>query len=491
MTLRTRRISIRARLALIYAAILGVALLVYGSAVYVVLRDQLQDSFDAQLLASVEHAAGAFAQDVDGSGRVAPSERLVSQFASTGGRVQVLDTDGVVIADSALGEPDMLMIGARDLDAADHDALAVRSYTAEEDGRLTVHVINGPEGEPAGYVAWGDSTRQTDDLLAAVTTAMLLGGMAVVVVAAIIGLVLAHRALSPISDVTVTARAISLSGDLGARVDVREARDEVADLEVAFNEMLEALQQSHETSRQFLADVSHQLRTPLTTVRANIELAQRDNLPVDERVEVLQDARDEAERMARLVKDLLSLARAEAGVRLEFEAVELDAVLVDMVRIARQSARHVHLSVSAVEPAIVDGDPDRLRELLGILLDNATRYTPNGGSVTARLRVEADTVVVEVADTGIGIEDEDHEQLFERLHRGSGARRLRPAGTGLGLAIARWIVESHGGSIELRSGAEGGTVATIRLPVQDAAFLSAPTTGSQVALRSRLHPRDH
>lgn len=466
MTLRARRISIRARLALIYAAILGAALLVYGTGVYLVLQDQLVSSFDAQLRANVEHAAGAFAQDVDASGHVVPSERLVSQFASTGGRVQVLDPDGVVIADSAPAEPDVLRVGPRDLADADHDALVVRAYAGEEDGRVVVHPISGHEDELAGYVAWGDSTRQTDNLLAAVTTAMLIGGIAVVVAAAIIGLALARRALAPISEVTMTARAITLSGDLGARVEVGEARDEVADLELAFNEMLGALQQSHETLRQFLADVSHQLRTPLTTIRANIELAQRDDLPGAERAELLRDAREESERMARLVKDLLSLARAEAGARIELEPVELDALLVDTVRVARQSARHVHMSVTAVEPAVVEGDPDRLRELFGILLDNAARYTPDGGSVTAGLRVEAHSAVVEVADTGIGIEGEEQEQLFERLHRGSEARRLRPSGTGLGLAIAQWIVESHAGSIELRSRAEGGTVAILRLPVR-------------------------
>ena len=170
--------------------------------------------------------------------------------------------------------------------------------------------------------------------------------------------------------------------------------------------------------------------------------------------------------MARLVKDLLSLARAEAGVRLEFEPVELDALLVDTVRIQRQSAQHVHMSVVSVEPVLVEGDPDRLRELLGILLDNASRYTPDGGSVTAALRLDGHEAVVTVSDTGIGIEEEEQGRLFERLHRGSEARRLRPSGTGLGLAIARWIVDSHGGSIELHPRPEGGTIATVKLPLR-------------------------
>jgi signal transduction histidine kinase len=118
-----------------------------------------------------------------------------------------------------------------------------------------------------------------------------------------------------------------------------------------------------------------------------------------------------------------------------------------------------------VEPAEVDGDRDRLRELIGILLDNAARYTPPGGSVAAGLEVRDGRAVVRVEDSGIGLDAEDRERLFERLYRGARARELRPSGTGLGLAIARWIVESHAGTIELVDREGGGTVALVTLPV--------------------------
>jgi signal transduction histidine kinase len=464
VTSRPWQISIRARLALIYAAILGASLLVYGTGVYLVLRDQLEHAFDAQLLANVEHAAGAFAQDIDAAGRLVPSARLVTQFASTGGRVVVLDRDAIVVADSSPGEP-ALEVAPSDLPHANDGAHIVGIRSGAQGTRTAIHPVLGPDGGLAGSVVWADSIRQTEELLAAVTTAMLSGGLVIVIVAAVVGLALARRALTPIAEVTETARAITLSGDLGERVEVGQARDEVADLEIAFNEMLTALQQSHETLRQFLADVSHQLRTPLTTIRANVELAQREGISADERAELLSDAREESERMARLVRDLLSLARAEAGASLELEPVELDALLVDTVRIQRQAATHVHLSVATVEPALVEGDPDRLRELFGILLDNAARYTPEGGSVTAALRVERHEAIVTVADTGIGIDEEDRDRLFERLHRGAVARRLRPSGTGLGLAIAKWIVESHGGRIGLSARADGGAIAEVRLPI--------------------------
>jgi signal transduction histidine kinase len=124
------------------------------------------------------------------------------------------------------------------------------------------------------------------------------------------------------------------------------------------------------------------------------------------------------------------------------------------------------MSVESVEPVAVDGDRDRLRELFGILLDNAARYTPPGGHVSATLEVRNGRAIVHVADTGIGLDETDRTRLFERLYRGSRARDMRPSGTGLGLAIARWIVESHAGTIELANRDGGGTVATVELPVR-------------------------
>ncbi len=266
---------------------------------------------------------------------------------------------------------------------------------------------------------------------------------------------------------TETARAISLSGDVAARVDAGRAGDEVAELADAFNEMLAALEQNHQALQRFLGDASHQLRTPLTTIRANLDLAERPGIPQDERRAILADARDEAERMGRLIGDLLSLARAESGARLEFGPVELDAVLVESVRRQRQAATHVRMSVATVEPAIVDGDRDRLRELLEILLDNAARYTPSGGSVVAALEVRDERAVIRVEDTGMGLDDEDRARLFERLYRGRRAREIRPSGTGLGLAIARWIAEAHGGTIQLTDRDGGGTTVTVTLPLRD------------------------
>ncbi|MEW5990392.1 MAG: HAMP domain-containing sensor histidine kinase [Chloroflexota bacterium] len=463
----SRRLSIRTRLALIYTGLLAAALVAFGTGVYVVLRDQLEGSFDAGLLANAEHAAGALAQDVDAAGQLRPSDRLIQQFASTGGRVVVLDAGGALLVDSSPAGTAALSITRDDLEAADRHGHEVRELAANGDVlRLSVEPINLADGTRVGYVAWADTTQPLRDVLATVSSALLVGGTLVIGLALVGGLVLARRALAPVADVTETARAISLSGDFAARVEGGQRGDEVGDLAVAFNEMLEALEQNHQALQRFLGNASHQLRTPLTTIRANLDLAERPGLPADERQAILADARDEAERMGRLIGDLLSLARAESGARLEFAPVELDAVVVESVRRERQAAPHVRMTVESVEPAVVDGDRDRLRELFGILLDNAARYTAAGGRVGAALEVRQGWAIVRVTDTGIGLDETDRERLFERLYRGSRARDLRPSGTGLGLAIAKWIVESHAGSIELGNHEGGGTVATVELPVR-------------------------
>ncbi len=443
MRLLVQEPSLRARLALIYTGLLAVALMVFGGEVYLILGSELMRSFDAGLRADAEHAAGVLAHEVDDQGVLSAPDTLIELFASTGGRVVVLDGDGRLLADSAPPGSPALPITTNDLTQAAEHAKAIRDSTVSGDTlRLTVEPVLLPDGALAGYVAWAGSTTPMHDLLETVGVALVGGGVVVAGAALVIGLVLARGALAPVAHVTEIARAISLSGDFAARVDTGARRDEVGELTVAFNEMLAVLEQNHLTLRRFLGDASHQLRTPLTTVRANLDLLGRSDLPEAERREILADARGEAERMARLIADLLSLARAESGARLRFEPVDLDALLVDSVRRQHQATSHV----------------------LGILLDNAARYTPAGGSVAASLVVRDPNAIVRVEDTGIGLDEQDRERLFERLYRGRRAQELRPSGTGLGLAIAHWIVEAHGGRISLTDHEGGGTVATVELP---------------------------
>jgi signal transduction histidine kinase len=171
--------------------------------------------------------------------------------------------------------------------------------------------------------------------------------------------------------------------------------------------------------------------------------------------------------MARLVGNLLALARADAGQRLGRKPVELDRVLLDVFQQTRLLARDVKVMITDLDQLVVLGDPDALKQLLLILADNAAKYTPAGGCVSLSLRREQGSALVSIEDSGIGIEPEDLAHVFERFYRSGKARAWDAGGTGLGLAIAQWIAEEHGGSIAASSQPDRGSVFTVQLPLAD------------------------
>jgi signal transduction histidine kinase len=275
---------------------------------------------------------------------------------------------------------------------------------------------------------------------------------------------LARRALSPVA--ALTAGAIAQSRTFSRRATDGGDRDELDRLSSTFNEILGGQEEAYQAQQRFVAAVSHELRTPLTVVQANLELLQHGapRMSEEERTEAVGEAFTEATRMARLVADLLTLARADAGVPLRRQPVELDRVLLDVVGEVRHLGRGQRLEVTAFETVVVQGDADRLKQLLLILVDNATKYTAAGGRVTVSLQLVGGVAVFIVGDSGVGISPEEMPRVFERFYRADQARSRDAGGTGLGLSIARWIAEEHGGTVELVSAPGTGTTATVRLP---------------------------
>jgi signal transduction histidine kinase len=278
---------------------------------------------------------------------------------------------------------------------------------------------------------------------------------------------LASRALRPLATLTETAGAIARSRSFAERVPVGGRRDELGLLASTFNEMLASLERAYQTQQRFVADASHELRAPLTAIQANLQLLERQPaMSAAERQEALGEASREARRLARLVADLLALARADSGATLRRQRVELDRVLLETMTEARHLARGQQVEIEALEPTLVEGDPDYLRQLLLILLDNALKYTPPEGAIRVGLRQHDGAAEVTVRDTGVGIAAADLPHVFERFYRADPARARDPGGTGLGLPIARWIAEQHGGDVGLASELGRGTTATLRLPVR-------------------------
>jgi signal transduction histidine kinase len=288
------------------------------------------------------------------------------------------------------------------------------------------------------------------------------------------GLIL-RRALRTVGRITDTAQSIAHSRDLSRRLSVAPSHDEIGHLATTFNEMLASLQSSATTQQRFVADASHELRAPLTAIQANLDLLLRHpEISASDRDVALMEAERESSRLSRLVADLLVLARADAGLTLKRQPVDLDAVVLDVFGTARRLAHGQHLLLDPFEPLQLSGDEDRLRQLLLILLENALKYTPASGQVTVGLRRIGDEAEIVVRDTGTGIDAADLPHVFERFYRADTGRGRDPGGTGLGLAIAEWIAQQHGGTINIESAPSQGTSATVRLPTSWQPPLAAP-----------------
>ena len=330
-------------------------------------------------------------------------------------------------------------------------------------------------------------------------TQRVLGGIGLLgLIAAILGSVIVAGGITqPLQRIARAAQGL-MQGDWSQRTPVT-SRDEVGLLAETFNRMAERLESwdtdmraaveertqdlnavvgqlhaAYQQMRQFNADASHELRTPLTVIRGEAEVALRTHRSGPEYQVVLRTIQEETEHMSRIIEQLLLLARADSGeLRLERRPVALDDLVRDVCHRAEvlARARRIRLRTGQLEPVLLDGDEDQLRQLALNLIDNAIKYTPEGGEVNVRLHSQTTPsdgrtpqAVLEVADTGIGIDAAHLPQIFDRFYRVDKARSRSQGGSGLGLAICQWIVEAHGGRIEVQSQPDLGSTFTVRLP---------------------------
>jgi signal transduction histidine kinase len=313
-----------------------------------------------------------------------------------------------------------------------------------------------------GAVQVGQSLKEAEDTLQQVLVFLTGGTVAALIVAGLVGAFLAWTTLRPIEKINQAAMRIVSAQDLKQRLPTSETNDEIDRLIVTINDMLERLDNFFQAQVRLSADVSHELRTPLTVIRGNVDLLRRGaaNDP-SELNEALSIMDGELDRMSRIVADLLLLSQADAGLSLRMQPVELDTIILDVYRQARVTANGVNIQLGHEDQAVIQGDADRLKQLLLNLVTNALKHTPPGGYVTLSLYREPEWVRITVTDTGRGIAPTALPHIFERFYR---AEDNNQKGTGLGLSIAQWIAQAHGGQITVTSEVGKGSVFTLWLP---------------------------
>jgi two-component system OmpR family sensor kinase len=461
---------IRTRLTFMYASLLAFAMLVFSLATLSVLKWTLRHQVDDTLLKSAEdiRLAAVLGAAPSMSGDPLLSELLMAQINSLsapGLFAQIWlhdpETSQPYPYDSSWSLLGMGYTGPLDPEALNSERETRRDVVINGYHLRVITVPLEINGEVRGHIQVATSLRTVDAASDRLLKIMLIFGAATMLAALFLGDNLTIRALRPIETIAQTARQITAADDLSRRIPY-ESQDELGQLTKTFNQTLARLERLFNAQRRFVADVSHEMRTPLTTIRGNVSLMRRIGYD-DESIAAIDG---EAQRMTRLVEDLLLLAKADAGrLSLEKNLVELDTLVLEVynqARILSEDAVEVHLG--QLDQARVMGDSDRLKQLLLNLVSNGLKYTPEGGSVTISLSRSDEWVRVDVADTGIGIPPEDLPHIFDRFYRVDKARSRAMGGTGLGLSIARWIAEAHGGQLSVVSEVGKGSTFTVTLP---------------------------
>ncbi|MGA3227034.1 MAG: ATP-binding protein [Acidobacteriaceae bacterium] len=310
-------------------------------------------------------------------------------------------------------------------------------------------------------VQTGIAVNKSMVLLSAFGERLLLLTPAVLILAAVGGHFMSRKALAPVAAIATEARHIN-DRNLDIRLPIASTRDEISDLSETLNQMLERVESGVRSMRDFTANAAHELRTPLALIRAEVEVAlSMASRSAAEYREACQNVQMESVRMTGLIDSLLMLARVDAGNEtLCFESIDANQLVRQVGEKWKTSMRLALLDFSvepAPKPLFIYADGNSLQRLLTILLDNAVRYTPPGGSVHLQVAREDSRVIVTVSDTGIGIAPEHQTRVFDRFYRVDRRRGGLSGGSGLGLALARWIAEKHGTNLSLESAVGKGT----------------------------------
>jgi heavy metal sensor kinase len=449
--------SIRFRLTLWYVIVIVALLACFGVAAYIMLSYQLHRNLDESLRSKAVEVEAGLKFDAGQLTILGQPSELVLVYDANGAllrrlgpNVDFAQVDRFVQL-ALLGQPQFFS-------ETTPEGLEVRFYaspfTVPPDARVAI-VVGRPPVE-------------IESVLSTVKSIFSLSAFFAVVLAALGGSVLTNRAFYPVMRMTGAAEDIG-EANLAGRIEVH-SEDELGRLASTLNRMMGRIEMAFNRQRQFAADASHELRTPLSVIQAESTLALGKERSAEEYRKSLEVVSQEVDYMTTMLGNLLLMARSEAGKEpFHFEKVNLKELFIELSPAveARAKDKGLEFDIGSLEDLTVDGDRVKLRQLFTNILDNAVRYTPAGGSVTASFDKKEEFAVVNITDTGIGIAEEQLPFIFERFYRVDKARSRAEGGAGLGLGIAKHIAESHGGRIEVISRVGKGSTFSVFLPLDE------------------------
>jgi two-component system sensor histidine kinase MprB len=454
--------SLRSRLTLVAAGVVAVVVVLASATTYFVMRHELYSQVDGSLRST--------AKTVQSLGHIGPEDY-------GGNSVEVVDAQGNIAASQGLNlttkNDSQVLTVARSNDPHSgffRDLTVTRHQTGTRDKPVQVREYVAPLGFPGfGAVLVVKSLEPTNRALNRLQLILILVTLGAIGLAAAIGRLVSNATLAPVRRLTAAAERIAETGEPSERVP-EGGSGELARLGATFNTMLASLEESLETQRRFVADASHELRTPLTSLQTNIDVlrGERELVP-EQRRKVLDDLHRESQEMRSLIASLLELARA-GGAQPERAPFQLDELVEDALERAQARFPAVTWQPYRIEPTVVDGYRDRMERAVWNILENAGKWSGDGGSVEVSLTAGE----LRVRDHGPGFDETDRPLVFDRFYRAAAARAM--PGAGLGLAIVREVAEAHGGTVTAEN-AEGGG-ALLRLSLDGSARAGVVTTNS-------------
>lgn len=460
--------SVRVRLTLWYAGVLALSLVVFAFLVYYAASRIFYERQDESLRSTAQTVASAYMEELEEEQSVTKANQVVlAEMVFPNRYVEVLDPAGKVIAWS--GNLNNRVLNIPSTAQAEARASGI-SFAVVNNVRVAVVRLSA--ANEVGFAVVAEPLNVIDEGLRRLRRAFLAGVPLILFLASAGGYFLARKSLSPIDLMNRQTQHIT-AVNLSSRLDVVNPRDELGRLSTTINELLERLESSFKEQQRFVADASHELRTPLAILRGETDVALEKSRGPDDYRQSLVLIKEEAERLSRIVEDLFILARQQLDLpAIVRESIDLNEMVKDCVRAAKVLAarKNLEMRLTETKQLILTGDEYLLKRMVLNLLDNAVKYTPEGGKIWVELSGRNGHAQVVVHDTGIGISEKDRPRVFDRFYRVDKARSRAQGGAGLGLSIVHWIVEAHGGTVTVESSSGKGSAFTVKLPTDPGSY---------------------